>query len=316
MKKTKISFWASLAAILSILYVSPIQNQRTLASGLEEEPVTAEEIQPVLEATIQILMFPVDSLEALRLWADPHQVSIYEAISSGNVGFHYERGLGTLVSKNGEIFLFTNDHWGCLDNLGMVWFRNAPGDMLLALDGEIFKSLIRYRDGGTLILGGPEGGDQSDFLSALILISKANYGQTIVPAQLGAAIEDVREGETLLVARRGRNDPASVELIKASVVSIEKRWGQPVFKLQSANGETILPGDSGGGIWLGGQLIGNMWKSKYTYGWNRSSLRLEQMWTDTSFASGLPNSVDEITLSLETAEITGNLETPTSGQEY
>jgi hypothetical protein len=35
--------------------------------------------------------------------------------------------------------------------------------------------------------------------------------------------------------------------------------GLPVYKLRSLNGQYIQPGDSGGGVWQDGVLVGNNW---------------------------------------------------------
>jgi len=164
MKITKIILLTSLTVILPFLYLNLIQNQGS-AVGLETATITEAEMQTILEATIQIYLFPSESLEALGV--DQHQISLNDALTRTDVEYRYELGLGTLVSHHGEIILITHDHWGALDNLGMVQFRNAAGDPLLELDGVAFKDMIRYQDGGTMILGKSKYGDQSDYLSAM-----------------------------------------------------------------------------------------------------------------------------------------------------
>ena len=246
----------------------------------------------VLDATVRILMFPTDSLEALGVKAG-QRMSIEEARSRGDVTFRYELGLGTLISHNGEIMLYTHDHWGCLDNLGMVQFYNAEKDLLLELDGETFKNLIRYRDGGTMILEDPTEEAQPNYLAALVWASRAKSSSPLVPASFGA-VKNLREGEIVIIARTGRDDQVAVELIQATVVSIQDRWGELVFELRNENGETILPGDSGGGIWLNGKVVGNMWKSQYTYAWDWGALRPEKKWMETSYAAVLPDQVDTV----------------------
>jgi hypothetical protein len=175
--------------------------------------------------------------------------------------------------------------------------------------------MIRYQDSGTMILGRPIDGDKSDYLAALVWTSQAKYGQRIVPAELWVG-ENVVEGETLFVVRQGRDGRDAIELTAASVESIEKRWGQTVYKLRVANEENIMPGDSGGGLWQGGRFVGNMWKSKFTYGWNWDAMALEKQWTETSFAASLPDFVDEPPQRLETKEIADDVESISGGQEY
>lgn len=285
MKKTIITLWLSLVLPLFTLFL-PLVPDRLSSTDLEVVAITAAEMRPAMEATIQIFMFPIDSHEVFGV--DQKQRSI-----------KCSRGLGTLVNHKGEIILITHDHWSYLDRLGRVQFHNAAGDQLLVLDGETFKDLIRYRDGGTLILGRSTGGDRPDYLSALVWASRKKSVRRVVPAEFGIG-KRVVIGETLFVVHQGRNGAKSVELFKASVESIEERWGQPVYKLRSENGETIIPGDSGGGIWLGEYLVGNTWQYTLDYWWNWESLELEKKWTETSFGAQLPENIDGIIQRSET----------------
>jgi hypothetical protein len=312
MKKAKFTLWASLALILPIMFLNPPENNHSTA-GVETRQVTETNVQQILEATIQVFMYPSESLEALGV--DQQQISLNEALSKVEVEYRYELGLGTLVSHNSEIILITHDHWGPLDRLGMVQFRNATGDPLLELDSATFKELIRYQDGGTMILGRSADGDRSDYLSALVLISQAKYNRKIVPAELSRD-ESIYEGETLIIVRQGRNGSKAVELMEVSVESIGERWGQLVYKLRCAAGGDIMPGDSGGGLWLGDRLVGNMWKSKYNYGMNWDSLELEQEWTETSYAAGLLEFGEEVIPQIDTVEIIEKVESETYGQEF
>jgi len=281
MKKTIITLWVSLALLPSTLFLPLVQDYLS-STGLEVAPIPAAEMRPAMEATIQIIMFPIDSDEVERIEAG--QERIITKCSSG---------LGTLVNHKGEILLITHDHWRCLDRLGKVQFRNAAGEQLYVLDGETFKDLIRYRDGGTLILGRSTGEDRPDYLSALVWSSRKESVRLIVPAELGIGI-NAGIGETLMIVRQGRNGATSVDLIKASVESIEERWGQPAYELRSANGENIMPGDSGGGLWLGEYFVGTMWKSWLDYQWNWESLEREQKWTEISYGAQLPENIDGI----------------------
>jgi len=166
-----------------------------------------------------------------------------------------------------------------------------------------------------MILGRSSDGDPSDYFEAMMWTSKAKYSQRIQPVALENG-HDAGVGESVIVVRQGRNGSTAVELITASVESLEERWGQQVYKLQNENGVEIISGDSGGGIWLGGRLVGNMWKSMSTYGWNWDTLELEQQWTDTSYAAGLPDFADEIPLVLETDQMVGDVESIASAGEF
>ena len=199
-EKAKITLLTSIVIILSTLYMNWIHLKDLSQAG--SSPVTVPDDHPALESTIQILLFPTDVLDELGIGRP--QVSLREALSRMDVEYRYELGLGTLVSHKGELILITHDHWGPLKNLGAVQFRNAAGDPLLELDGKTFKDLIRYRDGGTMILGISAGRNRYDYLSALVSISQTKYNRRITPAELGRD-ESVNEGKTLIIVRQGRN---------------------------------------------------------------------------------------------------------------
>jgi hypothetical protein len=249
MKHTQITLLASLTVILSFLYLYLAHNQAP-AVDLETRLISESVTQTVLEATIQIHLFPNDALDALGVGQG--RLSLNEALSIAEVEYRHEIGLGTLVNHYGEIMLVTHDHWGCLDNLGAVLFRNAVGDPLLELDGDTFKDQIRYQDGGTMILGRSISGDQSDYLSAMISISKTKYNRRISPTEFGDD-EPITKGKTLIIVRQGRKGSKGVDLMQVTVVSIGERWGQLVYKLRCVQGGDIMPGDSGGGLWFKGR---------------------------------------------------------------
>jgi hypothetical protein len=312
MKKPKVFLLALLIFTLAVLGLNLAHNQVS-AFELEAKSISPSEAQIVLGATIQISMFPGDSLEALGL--GQRHPSLTEALAETDVEYRYELGLGTLVSCNGEILLITHDHWGSLDDLGMVQFRNAAGDPLLELGAAAFKALIRYQDGGTMILGKGRNGNPSDYLSAMVWSSQAKYSHRIHPVELELG-KHVGVGDRLIVVRQGRTDSAAVELLTASVESLQERWGQTVYKLRNEDGEQIMPGDSGGGLWLDGRFVGNMWKSEYTYRWDWDAMKLHKQWSDTSYAAGLPDFGKQIPLGLEAEQIVEDVESLAGGQEF
>lgn len=312
MKITKAILLLSPIVILSILYLNLTDNQAAAVS-LETPLIHQTEMQTILEATIQIYMYPQDSLEALGV--DQGQKSLNEALAEAHVEYRYEMGLGTLVSHNGEIILITHDHWGDLDDMGMVQFSNAAGDPLFELDGETFKALIRYQDGGSMILGRNAEGNRSDYFSAMAAISQAKHNRNIKPAELGSE-QPVQQGQNLIIVRQGRNGSKAVELMAVNVEAVGERWGQLVYELRSAGGGDIMPGDSGGGLWLEGHLVGNMWKSKYTYGMDWDALELEQQWTDTSYTASLPDFADQVPQVLEADQVVDEVESMASAGEF
>ena len=91
--------------------------------------------QRILQATIQIALYEFDE---------------GAGVEKGG------RGLGTLVRQHNQTLIVTHDHWTHLNaNLREAEFRNARGDLLLAVSGSAFLGMIRYRDGGTMVLAAP-----------------------------------------------------------------------------------------------------------------------------------------------------------------
>lgn len=158
------------------------------------------------------------------------------------------RGLATLVQRDGRRLIVTHDHWTHLnDNLREVELRDAQGNLLLSLPAAAFNALIRHRDGGTLIMAAPP------------------ELEHIPGAPIDPAIETgaVRAGDVLWVVRRaaGPDGPAttSIDIVGARVERSVTDDALPQLALRGADGAAVLPGDSGGGVWLGTQLVGAVW---------------------------------------------------------
>ncbi len=281
---SKTNLLLSITLLLGVLFLSILLNPHSSETGSGIIRGSAYP-HPALEATIQILLIPADTMEILGIGQDIF--ALREALSRTDAEYYFERGLGTLVSDHGELLLITHDHWGALDHLGAVQFLNANGDPLLEMHGETFKSLIRYQDNGTMILGRTAAGNLSYYLPALISISRSNSNRRVVPAELGRD-EEIHPTSSLVVVRKGRDGSNEVELLDVSVEAIGEQWGRLVYQLRCAQGDDLRPGDSGGGLWLRGRLVGNMWKSDYTYRWDWRSLSFEKDWAETSYAAGLP----------------------------
>jgi len=151
-------------------------------------------------------------------------------------------GLGTAVVQNGQTYIVTHDHWSLLnDELELVQIRDASGTLVAQMDGEEFGQRIQYRDGGTIVLSAPQA-----------------LGQRIQTTSLDGA-QSIEKGAVVQVVHRRRDGQGGVATVEATVQGIEFIDGVPTLKLRSANGHVIVPGDSGGGIWYEGELVGNMW---------------------------------------------------------
>jgi hypothetical protein len=71
--------------------------------------------------------------------------------------------------------------------------------------------------------------------------------------------------------------------------------GVKLLSLRSLNGQSIEPGDSGGGIWIDGHLAGNMWmtvRETRQYWWQ--SQPADDNKTDLSLAAGLPHNLMDL----------------------
>ncbi len=164
------------------------------------------------------------------------------------------RGLSTVLATEDGNVLVTHDHWGgVLDNLEFARIWTRDNELLQELSAEGFRELIQYRDGGTLILSAPEGliPDQLPTLN----------NPAALPAIVPAAVESesLPVGTSVTVVVRRPDSPHRVEIVEAVVEAVENEDGPASLTLRNLNGKQIEPGDSGGGIWLNGKLVGNLW---------------------------------------------------------
>ena len=181
---------------------------------------------------------PTAEQEALIL-ASTIQIAMFESPQPGG-NIRGERGLGTLVAYGEEPLIVTHDHWlHLMSTLDTVELRSATGQLLVTLSAQEFRALIVYRDGGVLVFLPPLGLDVR------------------VPATLGMP---TGEGSTVWVVRRApATNRTSVEVIPATVMAVESAGRSAKLWLRSQDGSTIIPGDSGGGVWVEGKLVANLW---------------------------------------------------------
>ena len=152
------------------------------------------------------------------------------------------KGLGSLVQCGGETLLVTHNHWGeFLQDTTAIEFRDGGNQLLKVMSGYEFKRLLRYQDAGILVIQAPDG----------IALQPAT-------ACLGDA-DGLQPGEVVFLAYRQAPDLKNIALIEATVETVFTIQGLPVYTLRSINGEPIKGGDSGGGVWHEGLLVGSMW---------------------------------------------------------
>ena len=203
-------------------------NPTGIAKLEQAEPVSVEQSSVVpLDATISITM-------DVPLADNPTQARL-------------RHGLGTLVHHEGEILVITHDHWGEMLNtmaFGRLW--STDGELLLELDGAAYREMIIYRDGGTMVLRVPDG------------VINDSHPSTKNPIALDDRAA-VQVGDKVLVVVRRPDTSHQVEIQEAVVESVEDQYGLPSLTMRRLNGKPIEPGDSGGGVWMDGQLVGNLW---------------------------------------------------------
>lgn len=178
--------------------------------------------------------------EHKRILASTLQIAMFEHAAEAGSSEAGSQGLGTLVAFGDEMLILTHDHWGHLTpNLNEVIIRDAQGVLLLALDSQAFMSLIAYRDGGAMVLRAP-----------------------VVVEGLVAAMPAINavEGDVVWLARRdAARNRDTVEVVPAMVTAVRKAGSGSNMRLRSLDGSVVSPGDSGGGVWANGRLVGNLW---------------------------------------------------------
>jgi hypothetical protein len=202
----------------------------------------------VILATGTVFGYRQDSVIAPRLaeadeaamLAATLQITMFEHAPQAGGTKRGSRGLGTLVAHGNDILIVTHDHWvHRTPKLHEVELRDARGELLLTLEAAAFHTLVVYSDGGTMILRAPGG------------------LRGLVPVELGAANAAT---ETVWVMRRALAPDRNTLEIAAATVVLPKDVAFPArMQLQSLDGSGVLPGDSGGGVWVNGRLVGNVW---------------------------------------------------------
>jgi hypothetical protein len=222
----KIFFISLIALIAAAGFTFLSKTENAEATSIPVDPAAR---QTILDATVRMTMYAKDSNDSLA--QNERQYVLGD-------------GLGTLVQDGSQQYIVSHDHWSRVTNkLQRVQFHNAAGDLLLELDRDWFYSLVQYRDGGTMILTAPE----------------AIQNQlTAVPVAKGQALQ---ENQTLLIAFWQPESSEQVSVEPVSVIMTETYQGQTAIRMNSLNGKVVVQGNSGGGVFADGQLVGNMWET-------------------------------------------------------
>lgn len=177
-----------------------------------------------------------------QILASTVQIELFENGWVDGEGKHtrVSTGLGTVVQYGGRRYILTHNHWSIsAAHLNRVEIRNGVGELLLVLPEATFYTLVRYQDGGTMVLDAPEG------LGA------------VPPAGLGDST-DVQAGNTVWMATYANDERNRIKIETAGVEEVEAAAVPGRFWLQGDK-EAVVVGDSGGGVWVDGKLVGNLW---------------------------------------------------------
>ena len=214
--------------------------------------------QQILAATVQITMI-------VPQWTGGEQQAIeplpvppdeYRAMASVK-DYIVAEGLGTVVQVNGRTYLITHDHWSQITaNLGDVVFRDATGTLLVEMDLYDFKQLILWRDGGTMVLAVPDG---------------------LQKPAMTVTYQQVTENDDLWLVHR---QDGAVVVSPVQKQAADLKNGMDVWHLQ---GQTVVGGDSGGGVWANGRLAAIVWTAVMM----ENQATAERQVTDESIAAVL-----------------------------
>lgn len=263
LKKAAKFFVLMLVCLGVISRVYPILIVEAISlSETEKDHSNVGDKHQILNATVHISMVQFDSPQALDRNSDANETQTVQGKQS--------EGLGTLIEYNSKRLLVTHNHWGDRvdDHSTVVSFRSANGELLLEMAGSTFSQLVLYRDSGSLILEAPE----SLKSGSVSFDSKERF---------------VDSGSLVYLLHQDMNENRlnPITLVPAKVTMVTTSEGLPTLKLESLNGESIFQGDSGGGIWFEGTLVGNMWRTTQQVVINENTGEIVET-KNTSMSSG------------------------------
>jgi len=273
----QISKWSIILIVVAIAIGNLWGQANTNVSALEAaREVPTAVAHTISQATVQVTMIGIEWGEQTVVQSDERQQTF--TISSKR---HIDKGIGTLLTYEGETLLVSHDHWSHLTSTvvpDLVQFHDADGRFLLEMTGDAFSQLVLFRDGGTLIMRAPQ----------------ALTAQLPNAAAVGH-VASLMPGDIVYVAHRQANQNDTVVVMAAEVLAIEFRNNMPLLSLRSLNGQAIEPGDSGGGVWLDGRYVGNLWMTvrEVSRDWWRFYQPTE-ITTARSYAAGMTEDLLEL----------------------
>jgi hypothetical protein len=184
----------------------------------------------------------LNEADQVKILSATLQIEITVPLDSSGKRLVKAEGLGSLAWDGEKTLLVTHNHWGeALQEKSTVTFYDGQGNLVKSISGAEFISLMCYLDAGSLILSSPlEGVEQAQPVTAED------------PLQVQAR-------DIVLVAQREGLERKEVTLIEAEVESVTTIRGVPVYRLKGLDERLVQAGDSGGGVWHEGMLVGNLW---------------------------------------------------------
>ncbi len=190
-------------------------------------------------------------------------------------------GLGTLTQRDGQTVIVTHDHWvSSFEVVTQIEIWNRHNELLASLDGEALAALVLYRDGGTLVLRVP------DEMAVGGFSPRPRSSRSIQPGDM-----------VLVMHQANALDPATAEVTtsEAVVVAFDEFKSRPSLTVTLVDNQQIVYGDSGGGVWHEGRLVGNMWATEVETNWWVWQWRDEdntRRLTSVSYAALLPTGME------------------------
>ncbi|HZD10751.1 MAG TPA: trypsin-like peptidase domain-containing protein, partial [Candidatus Binatia bacterium] len=206
---------------LSIVGFGGLSESRDAFALGEDTVAVATAQEQMLSSTIQIEMIG-------RGWVD-----------GGLRHRPASRGMGTLVQDGDRRFILTHNHWSLPGaEVDRVELSNAAAELLVVLEGNAFHSLVRYEDRGTLILEAPQ--------------SLAG----VAPAALGDGSK-LMPGDTVWLLSQDAGEGTSLGIASARVQRVDASAIPGLITLRESDA-AVVAGDSVGGVWREGRLVGNL----------------------------------------------------------
>jgi hypothetical protein len=208
--------------------MSQFVTHQVLAKTYKIDPAAR---QNILDATVQITLFaPV--LDEIG------QPELTEVNGEHKMQYLIGEGLGTLVNKDGNLVIVTHDHWTLVEHMTIATFANVQGEVLLTVTAVQFQQMIQYQDGGTMILA------LEERLLGTAVSSSTN--------------QTIERNNVLLLAYR-QPTTGQVDVVPVMIDEMKLFQERPSYYLRSLHNEVVVGGNSGGGLFVDGELVGNMW---------------------------------------------------------